>query len=86
VTLPVQNEFGAWRDDSAVKSAGCFSRGPDSNSQQPRGGSQPSVIGSNALFCHTGGYAAEHSYTLINPSIKKRKLKMGLNEKFQPAV
>jgi hypothetical protein len=38
------------RDDSVVKSTDCSSRGPEFNSQQPHGGSQPSVIGSDALF------------------------------------
>jgi hypothetical protein len=28
----------------------CSSRGPEFNSQQPHGGSQPSVMGSDALF------------------------------------
>jgi hypothetical protein len=37
----------AWRDGSVVKSS---SRGPEFNSQQPHGGSQPSVIGFDALF------------------------------------
>jgi hypothetical protein len=31
------------RDGSAVKSTDCFSRGPEFKSQQPHGGSQPSV-------------------------------------------
>jgi hypothetical protein len=39
-----------WRDDSVVKSTVCSSRGPEFISQQPHGGSQPSVIGSDALF------------------------------------
>jgi hypothetical protein len=39
-----------WRDGSAVKSTGCSSRSPEFNSQQPHGGSQPSVMGSDALF------------------------------------
>jgi hypothetical protein len=39
-----------WRDGSAVKSTDCSSRGPEFNSQQPHGGSQPSVMGSDALF------------------------------------
>jgi hypothetical protein len=39
-----------WRDGSVVKSTDCSSRGPAFNSQQPHGGSQPSVMGSNALF------------------------------------
>jgi hypothetical protein len=39
-----------WRDGSEVKSTDCSSRGPEFNSQQLRGGSQPSVTGSDALF------------------------------------
>jgi hypothetical protein len=39
------------RDGSEVKSTDCSSRGPEFNSQQPHGGdSQPSVMGSDALF------------------------------------
>ena len=41
---------GSWRDGSVVKSTLCSSRGPEFNSQQPHGGSQPSVMGSDALF------------------------------------
>jgi len=33
-----------------VKSTDCSSRGPEFNSQQPLGGSQPSVMGSNATI------------------------------------
>jgi hypothetical protein len=29
---------------------GCSSRGPEFNSQQPHSGSQPSIMGSDALF------------------------------------
>ena len=39
-----------WKDGSAVKSTDCSSRGPEFNSQEPHGGSQPSVMGSDALF------------------------------------
>ena len=39
-----------WRDGSAVKSTYCSSRGPEFKSQQPHGGSQPSVMRSDALF------------------------------------
>jgi hypothetical protein len=39
-----------WRDGSVVKSPDCSSRGPEFNSQQPHGGSQPSTMGSDALF------------------------------------
>jgi len=34
-----------WRDGSVVKSTDCSSRGPEFKSQQPHGGSQPSVMG-----------------------------------------
>jgi hypothetical protein len=43
-------DSGSWRDGSAVKSTDCSSRGPEFSSQQPHGGSQPSVMGSDALF------------------------------------
>jgi hypothetical protein len=39
-----------WRDGSAVKSIECSSRDPEFKSHQPHGGSQPSVMGSDALF------------------------------------
>ncbi|XP_060248041.1 centromere protein T isoform X2 [Meriones unguiculatus] len=42
-----------WRDGSEVKSTVCSFRGPDFNSQQPHGGSQPSMR-SGALFWHAG--------------------------------
>jgi hypothetical protein len=45
VVLYFENVRG-WRDGSA----GCSSRGPEFNSQQPHGGSQPSVMGSDAVF------------------------------------
>jgi hypothetical protein len=41
---------GGWRDGSEVKSTDCSSRGPEFNFQQPHGGSQPSVMGSDALL------------------------------------
>jgi hypothetical protein len=33
----------SWKDGSAVKSTDCFSEGLEFKSQQPHGGSQPSV-------------------------------------------
>jgi hypothetical protein len=41
---------GAGEMGSAVKSTNHSSRGPEFNSQEPHGGSQPSEIGSNSLF------------------------------------
>jgi hypothetical protein len=42
--------FAGWSYGSVVKSTNCSSRGPEFNSQQPRGGSQPSTTGSDVLF------------------------------------
>jgi hypothetical protein len=39
-----------WRDGSAIKSTDCSSKGPEFKSQQPHGGSQPSVMRSDVLF------------------------------------
>jgi hypothetical protein len=39
-----------WGDGSAVKSIDCSFRGPEFNSQQPHGGSQPSVMRFHAFF------------------------------------
>jgi hypothetical protein len=47
---PSQKKKSDWRDGSAVKSTDCSSRGPEFNSQQPHGGSQPFIMGSDALF------------------------------------
>jgi hypothetical protein len=38
------------RDGSAVKSTDCSSKGPEFKSQQPHGGSQPSITRSDPLF------------------------------------
>jgi hypothetical protein len=43
---------GSWKDGSVVRSIDCSSRGPEFKSQQPHGGSQPSVMGSAALFSY----------------------------------
>jgi len=42
--------IGGWRDGSVVKSTDCSSEGPEFKSQQSHGGSQPSVMRSDALF------------------------------------
>jgi hypothetical protein len=39
-----------WRDGSMVKTSGCSSKGSEFNSQHPHGGSQPSAMGSDAVF------------------------------------
>jgi hypothetical protein len=45
-----RNTSGGWGDSLVAKSTDCSSRGPEFNSQQPHGSSQPSVMGSNAVF------------------------------------
>jgi hypothetical protein len=45
-----EKKKAGWRDGSAIKRAVCSSRGPEFNPQQLHGGSQPSEMGSDALF------------------------------------
>ena len=52
-----------WIDGSAVKSTDCSSEGPEFKSQQPHGGSQPSVMRSGALFYHVVVHAGRMLYT-----------------------
>ena len=63
----IRNKMG-WRNDSEIKSTGCSSRGPEFNSQQSLGGSQPSVMGSAALFWHAGVHANRALIHKINGS------------------
>jgi hypothetical protein len=44
-----------------VKSPDCSSRGPEFNSQQPHGGSQPSVMGSDVLLW----FVSDDSYSVL---------------------
>jgi hypothetical protein len=43
-TLKYKVLLWGWRDGSEVKSTDCPSKGPEFKSQQPHGGSQPSII------------------------------------------
>jgi hypothetical protein len=45
-----ENNTKGWKDSYVVKSTDCSSRGSEFNSQQLHSGSQPSVMGSDALF------------------------------------
>jgi hypothetical protein len=57
----LKKKIPGWRDGSAVKSTGCSSEGPEFKSHQPHGGSQPSVMRSDALFwC-----VSEDSYSVL---------------------
>jgi hypothetical protein len=38
-----------WRDSSVIKNTDCSSEGPEFKSQQPYGGSQPSIMRTDAL-------------------------------------
>jgi hypothetical protein len=50
VMKEIKDFLGDWRGGSL--STDCSSRGPEFISQQPHGGSQPSIMGSNALFLY----------------------------------
>jgi len=67
-----------------VKSTDCSSRGPEFNSQQPHGGSQPSVMGSDALFwCLSEDRYGVLLYK-INKSLKKKQKNQNNNNKKIP--
>jgi hypothetical protein len=67
-SIKQKNDRG-WRDGLVVKSTDCSSRGPEFNSQHPHGGSPPSVVGSDALFCPAGVHTGRTLY-IINKSFK----------------
>ena len=57
-----------WRDGSEVKITDCSYRDPEFNSQKPHGGSQPSMMGFDALFW---GVLRQLQCTYINKIIFK---------------
>jgi hypothetical protein len=66
-----------WRDGSEVKSTDCSSRGPDFNSQQPHGGSQPPVMRSDT----PSSGVSEDNYSVLmynNKSLKKKRHKKAI--------
>jgi hypothetical protein len=70
------------QDGSAVKNTDCSSRGPEFKSQQPHGGSQPSVMGSDTLFwcVSEDSYSVLTYIKLINlktKNVKKQKNVLG---------
>jgi hypothetical protein len=61
-----------WRDGSVGKSTDCSSEGPEFKSQQPHGGSQPSVMRSD-----TSSGVSEDSYSvLIYNNLKKKGVRL----------
>ena len=52
---------GNWGDGSEVKSTDCSSRGPEFKSKSPHGGSQPSVMRSDA----PSSEVSEDSYSVV---------------------
>jgi hypothetical protein len=58
-----------WRDGSVVKNTDCSSTGPEFKSQQPHGGSQPSVMGSDAP---SGVCEDSYSVLIYIKKIKKK--------------
>ena len=61
-----------WRDGSEVKSTDCSSRGPEFNSQQPHGDSQPSIMRSGTLFLHASIHGRNVVYIINKSFFKKR--------------
>jgi hypothetical protein len=47
-----ESQSQSWQDGSVGKSTDCSLEGPEFKSWQPRDGSQPPVIRSDALFWH----------------------------------
>ena len=68
-----KERIGGWRDGSAVKSTDCSSRGPEFNSQQPHGDSQPSIMRSGALFWPCSHTYRQNIIYIINNSFFKIK-------------
>jgi hypothetical protein len=64
----LKTKQGGWRDGSRLRALTVLPDGPEFNSQQLLGGSQPSVIGYNALFWHTGVHEARALICIINKS------------------
>ena len=65
----------SWRDGSVVKSTACSTKGLEFNPQQPRGGSQPSVLGADALYWPSSVHADRALMHKINESFKNKKEK-----------
>jgi hypothetical protein len=59
-----------WRDGSARRSTDCSSKGPELKSQQPHGGSQSSLIRSDAL-----SGVSEDSYSVLRYNNKENLFK-----------
>jgi hypothetical protein len=73
---------GGWRHGSVVKSTDCSSRGPEFKSQQPYGGSQPSVTRPDSLlWCLKTATVYLHIINKINLFLKK-----GVNSWFSVAL
>jgi hypothetical protein len=49
-SVKLESIHKGWRDGSAVKGTDCSSTGPEFKSEQPHGGSQPSVNRSDSFF------------------------------------
>jgi hypothetical protein len=62
--------MGAAEMAQGSKSTDCSSEGPEFKSQQPHGGSQPSVMGSDALFWCVW---SQLQSTYLNKLKKKKK-------------
>jgi hypothetical protein len=66
-----------WAGEMAqrLRALAALSRGPEFNSQQPHGGSKPSVMGSDALFWCVWGQLQCIHINKISKSLKKKERK-----------
>jgi hypothetical protein len=71
LVIALKIDIGGWRDGSEAKSTGYSSRGLRFNFQHLHGGSQPSVMGSDALFWPAGLHADRVLIHKINEFFKK---------------
>jgi hypothetical protein len=67
-----------WTDGSAVKSTDCSSTGPEFKSLQPHGGSQPSIMRSDALFWCIKT-ATMYLDIIVNKSLGQSKQRSSIN-------
>lgn len=75
-SLSQNRKYWGWTDCSVIKNTVCSSGGPEFNPQQSHGGSQTSVIESEALFWNTGVRCICES-VLIHIKKNKSKNKTG---------
>jgi hypothetical protein len=71
IHIKIKSQKKNWgRGGEGLRSTGCSFRGPEFNSQQPHGGSQSSVMCSDAPFWHAAVHPDRALIHKINTSLK----------------